>query len=99
MRRLQSNICTAANVYLQQNMLPLQMLPRILKPTTKKKVSHPEHPSLVAQLEAFTEQYGFVESFIEEAKKDRRYDDVRTLQLSLDELHAEIESIRKKLDL
>ncbi|KAI9274329.1 hypothetical protein BDA99DRAFT_235159 [Phascolomyces articulosus] len=31
-RRLQSNVCTSANMYLQQNMLPLQMLPRILKP-------------------------------------------------------------------
>ncbi|KAI8882898.1 FYVE-domain-containing protein [Backusella circina FSU 941] len=101
MRRLQSNICSAANMYLQQNMLPLQMLPRILKPSSKKKkVSvHPEHQTLVSQLEAFTEQFGFVESFIEEAKKDRRYDDVRTLQMSLDELDAEIQRIRNKLDL
>lgn len=107
MKRLQSNICYAANVYLQQNMLPLQMLPRILKssddPSKKKgkgstdpKVSA-ERIELEAQLKAYVEQYNLVEGFIRDANHDRKYDDVKTLKLSLDDLHDEIKRLKALL--
>jgi rabenosyn-5 len=100
MKRLQANICNAANMYLQQNMLPLQMLPRILKSETKKKTkgtANAERAALETQLEAYLEQYNLVEGFIKEAHSDRKYDDVKTLKASLDELHLEIKRIRTML--
>ncbi|CEP08668.1 hypothetical protein [Parasitella parasitica] len=104
MKRLQANICNAANIYLQQNMLPLQMLPRILKSekaTNKKsaggKSGTPDKPDLQAQLSTYMEQYSLVEGFIKEANADRKYDDVKTLKCSLDELHAEIVRLRQML--
>lgn len=107
MKRLQANICNAANIYLQQNMLPLQMLPRILKSenanSKKKSVANkgnnntPERIELQAQLSTYLEQYSLVEGFIKEANADRKYDDVKTLKYSLDELHAEIVRLRKLL--
>lgn len=104
MKRLQTNICNAANIYLQQNMLPLQMLPRILKSETNKKngkdskkSSSPERLELESQLQAYLEQYNLVEGFIQDANADRKYDDVKTLKVSLDELHAEIKRLRALL--
>ncbi|KAI7888083.1 uncharacterized protein EV154DRAFT_426303 [Mucor mucedo] len=101
MKRLQSNICYAANAYLQQNMLPLQMLPRILKSDKKKKdqdnSGSSERLELEAQLKAYVEQYNLVEGFIREANIDRKYDDVKTLKSSLDDLHDEIKRLKALL--
>lgn len=86
-------------------MLPLQMLPRILKSENTKNKSlakgntqnTPERIELQAQLSTYLEQYSLVEGFIKEANADRKYDDVKTLRYSLDELHAEILRLRKLL--
>lgn len=101
MRRLQGNICTAANLYLQQNMLPLQMLPRILKPEKKKQLngasSKPQKEDLRLQLEAFQEQEMLLQGYIQDAQRNRKYDDVKTLQRSLEEVRVEIERIKANL--
>lgn len=101
MKRLQFNICHAANIYLQQNMLPLQMLPRILKSEKKNNgkssSSSPQKAQLESQLQTYLEQYNLVEGFIRSANADRKYDDVKTLKMSLDELHAEIKRLRSLL--
>lgn len=91
MKRLQTNICTASNIYLQQNMLPLQMLPRILK-------DKPERKQLFNQLDTFIEQSNLIEGFICDAASEGRTDDVKTLKSSLQELQHEIDQIRSKLD-
>ncbi|CAO3589094.1 unnamed protein product [Absidia cylindrospora] len=107
MKRLQANICTAANIYLQRNMLPLQMLPRILNTTTqekKKKISnsqqqqHRRQDETALQLQTFKEQYSLVQGFILDAKKNRKYDDVKTLTISLNELQLEIDRLSQQLD-
>ncbi|KAI9025929.1 hypothetical protein CLU79DRAFT_803527 [Phycomyces nitens] len=110
MKRLQTNICTAANLYLQRNMLPLQMLPRLLKP--EKKAQSPSgkptsngSPDPTAtwkqdirmQIQAYKEQYGLVEGFIRDAQKERRIDDTKTLKTSLDELRVEIDRLQAQL--
>ncbi|KAG2229670.1 hypothetical protein INT48_008902 [Thamnidium elegans] len=100
MKRLQYNICHAANIYLQQNMLPLQMLPRILKSEKKNNAnssSSPQKAQLESQLQTYLEQYNLVEEFIRSANADRKYDDVKTLKMSLDELHTEIKRLRSLL--
>ncbi|KAI8141441.1 FYVE zinc finger-domain-containing protein [Fennellomyces sp. T-0311] len=106
-RRLQANVCTAANMYLQQNMLPLQMLPRILKPEKNgspngKPVNGNSAPSrkrsdLQVQLQTFQEQEKLVEGFIRDAQNARKFDDVKTLKMSLAELHDEISQIQSEL--
>ncbi|KAI8388681.1 FYVE zinc finger-domain-containing protein [Radiomyces spectabilis] len=106
MKRLQTNISTAANMYLQRNMLPLQMLPRILKPEKKKRRSvtgrtpteNPNIEELHAQYQAYVEQYKLVEGFIQEAKQNRKYDDAKTLKASLEELRSEIHRLRLQLE-
>lgn len=97
MKRLQSNICHAANIYLQQNMLPLQMLPRILKSSEKKQSNKKGNHQLESQLQAYLEQYSLVEGFIKDANADRKYDDVKTLKMSLDDLRDEISRLRSLL--
>ncbi|KAI9486681.1 MAG: hypothetical protein EXX96DRAFT_472463 [Benjaminiella poitrasii] len=97
LKRLQSNICYAANLYLQQNMLPLQMLPRILKSansnSANKKKDH-KRELIEEQLQTYLEQYHLIEGYIKEANADRKYDDVKTLKSSLEELHSEISRLR-----
>ncbi|CAO3634946.1 unnamed protein product [Cunninghamella blakesleeana] len=109
MKRLQTNICIAANLYLQQNMLPLQMLPRILNTNSsskdKKKVKkdssnghqQQEYDQLLSQLQIYEEQYTLVQGFILNAKKSRKYDDVKSLTLSLNELQTEIERLKQAI--
>ncbi|KAI8072387.1 FYVE zinc finger-domain-containing protein [Gongronella butleri] len=106
MKRLQANICTAASIYLQRNMLPLQMLPRILKPNKSNKRASTASASngakdddLRIQLQAFREQYAQIQSFIQDAKQNRKYDDVKSLTISLQELHDEIIHLERQFSL
>ncbi|KAI9269868.1 hypothetical protein BY458DRAFT_489974 [Sporodiniella umbellata] len=91
MKRLQTNVCIASTLYLQQNMMPLQMLPRILK-------EKPERKLLQQQLDTYLEQSNLVQGFICEAASEGRTDDINTLELSLKELQREIDQIQSKLD-
>lgn len=111
MRRLQANIHIAANHYLQRNMFPLQMLPRILNPDSKSKKGakgsgkakapspheQSEIDDLTAQLAAFDEQKSLVAGFVKEAQRQRKFDDVRTLKISLSELEREIDRLQAEL--
>ncbi|CAO3665516.1 unnamed protein product [Umbelopsis ramanniana] len=111
MRRLQANIHIAANHYLQRNMFPLQMLPRILNPDSKSKKGaktngkarapspheQAEIDDLTAQLAAFDEQKSLVAGFVKEAQRQRKFDDVRTLKISLSELEREIDRLQAEL--
>ena len=108
-RRLQANVCISVNMYLQQNMLPLQMLPRILKSEkygaggksssspTSSSSSLMKKQDLQLQLQAFQEQEKLVEGFIRDAQHARKFDDVKTLKISLTELHDEMARIRYEL--
>lgn len=111
MRRLQANIHIAANHYLQRNMFPLQMLPRILNPESKSKKGskangkaqspspqvQEEMDNVKAQLSAYEEQRALVSGFVKEAQRQRKFDDVRTLKISLSELESEIDRLRTDL--
>ncbi|KAJ2963893.1 hypothetical protein NQZ79_g1057 [Umbelopsis isabellina] len=112
MRRLQTNIHIAANHYLQRNMFPLQMLPRILNPDNKAKspnsngkaVAQSPSPKkqaeieeLQLQLSTYEEQLTLVKGFVREAQRQRKFDDVKTLKMSLNELESEVERLRNEL--
>ncbi|KAG2171763.1 hypothetical protein INT43_008143, partial [Umbelopsis isabellina] len=112
MRRLQANIHIAANHYLQRNMFPLQMLPRILNPENKDKspksngkaVAQSPSPKkqaeieeLQLQLSTYEEQLALVTGFVKDAQRQRKFDDVKTLKMSLNELESEVERLRNEL--
>ena len=133
-KRLQSNIHLAANQYLQQNMLPLSVLPKMFKKDHSQQAkdqqdgyfddddddspdailaafangrprslsmsstkSVKEEEKLRQQLAAFLEQEKNLEVFMQEATRKRKFDDLKTLKTSLDELKTEIANKRKEL--
>ncbi|KAI7870201.1 hypothetical protein BDF14DRAFT_1721459 [Spinellus fusiger] len=105
LKRLQANVGAAASMYLQRNMLPLQMLPRLLnthknpssqtspgkQTLAESKASDPQERQ--TQLHAYREQYALVEGFIQDAQQNRKYDDVKILKGSLEELRAEMDAL------
>ncbi|CAG8586556.1 171_t:CDS:10 [Cetraspora pellucida] len=95
-KRLQANIHLAATQYLQQNMLPLQNgRTRSISTSSTKSLKGEE--KIREQLEVLLEQEKLVQGYIVEATKQRKFDDVKTLKTSLDELKVEINKTRKEL--
>ncbi|KAG0203034.1 carboxypeptidase Y-deficient [Mortierella sp. GBA30] len=114
-KQLYTNLYWWATQYLQTNMFPLSVIPKVFGKDTKPKgsgslssspsasVSSPRPDSAqeneasiesLAQLAVLEEQRRLVESYIEEASRKRRFDDVKSLTMSLEELENEIACIR-----
>ncbi|KAF5386824.1 hypothetical protein D9615_001622 [Tricholomella constricta] len=101
--RVQTSIMIRASLFLQKNMFPLQSLPAPKKPApqiTKKPcpsedVGHHLDPDskMALALQPLLEQEALLESFVEEAKAQRKFEDVKTLKTNLREIRAEIEKI------
>ncbi|KIP08146.1 hypothetical protein PHLGIDRAFT_69866 [Phlebiopsis gigantea 11061_1 CR5-6] len=106
--RVQQAIVTRANIFLQKNMFPLQAMPKPQKasaapsPTSEspKAPSPPVDPdSEVAKaLQPLLEQEALLESFVEEAKAQRKFEDVQALKTSLIEIRTEIDRILAAAD-
>ncbi|KAG6903181.1 hypothetical protein C0995_002724 [Termitomyces sp. Mi166 len=103
--QVQSSIMNRANLFLQKNMFPLQSLPKPKKSTIKttsvssddgQKVD-PDSEIAVA-LQPLLEQEALLESFVEEAKAHRKFEDVKTLKTNLQEIRAEIDRIVANAD-
>lgn len=101
--RVQAAVLNRASAFLQKNMFPLQTLP---KPQKRHKTLSatssppPEVPSKVdpdsevaRALQPLLEQEALIESFVEEAKAHRKFEDVKTLKANLAEIRGEIERI------
>ncbi|KAG0347008.1 carboxypeptidase Y-deficient [Podila humilis] len=118
-KQLHTNLYWWATQYLQTNMFPLSIIPKVfgnsqgangklgISPTGSPAPStaSPRPGSVLdnngegtieqlAQLAVMEEQRQLVESYIEEATKKRRFDDVKSLKMSLDELESEMAAIR-----
>ncbi|KAI0636775.1 FYVE zinc finger-domain-containing protein [Trametes polyzona] len=103
--RIQNAVLTRANLFLQKHMFPLQALPKPKKAgtaATSPSASSPPPPeeqiidpdSEVARvLQPLLEQEALLETFVEEAKAHRKFEDVKTLKGNLREIRAEIERI------
>ncbi|OJT07861.1 Rabenosyn-5 [Trametes pubescens] len=99
--RIQNAVLTRANIFLQKHMFPLQALPK------PKKAGGATSPGAVPQedqiidpdsevarvLQPLLEQEALLETFVEEAKAHRKFEDLKTLKSSLREIRAEIERI------
>ncbi|KAF8969944.1 FYVE zinc finger-domain-containing protein [Flammula alnicola] len=105
--RVQAAIMTRANLFLQKNMFPLQSLPT-LQPGTKvsgssktngtggadeSNISVDIDAALAHTLQPLLEQESLLESFVEEAQAQRKFEDVKTLKVNLAEIRQEIERI------
>ncbi|KJA18547.1 hypothetical protein HYPSUDRAFT_45069 [Hypholoma sublateritium FD-334 SS-4] len=103
--RIQAAVMTRANLFLQKNMFPLQSLPT---PKTSSKPGKPHSStsgpdlsaitidpdsSLAHALQPLLEQETLLESFIDEAQAQRKFEDVKTLRVNLAEIRQEIERI------
>ncbi|KAI0797615.1 FYVE zinc finger-domain-containing protein [Abortiporus biennis] len=104
--RVQMAILTRANIFLQKNMFPLQALPKpqkpmTSKPTTPEAVNGPliDPDSDVAHaLQPLLEQEALLETFVDEAKAHRKFEDAKTLKANLAEIRAEIDRILVNAD-
>ncbi|THH20687.1 hypothetical protein EW146_g711 [Bondarzewia mesenterica] len=96
--RVQASILTRAGIFLQKHMFPLQSLPKPKKSTSSPASVH-EKPiidpdsQLAHVLQPLLEQEALLESFVEEAKAHRKFEDARTLKLNLQEIRAEIDKV------
>ncbi|PIL24175.1 hypothetical protein GSI_13928 [Ganoderma sinense ZZ0214-1] len=102
--RIQGAVIARANLFLQKNMFPLQSLPKPNDKNTGGSSSSPspgppedqiiDPDSEVARiLQPLLEQEALLETFVEEAKAHRKFEDVKTLKSNLREIRAEIERI------
>jgi len=96
---VQLAILSRANLFLQKNMFPLQSLPKPKLPKSTNSLSSDDGPvidpdSAVAHaLQPLLEQEALLESFVEEAKAHRKFEDAKTLKTNLHEIRAEIDKI------
>ncbi|KAF7978690.1 hypothetical protein HWV62_44947 [Athelia sp. TMB] len=100
--RVQRAILSRANLFLQKNMFPLQSLP---KPKAQKGSNSPSgadtesvqliDPDSAAAhaLQPLLEQEALLESFVEEAKAHRKFEDAKILKNNLGEIRAEIDRV------
>ncbi|KAF9127237.1 carboxypeptidase Y-deficient [Mortierella sp. 14UC] len=113
-KQLNTNLYWWATQYLQTNMFPLSVIPKVFgknrPPGTPSPSSSSPAPSIsspqpdamdneaeietLAQLAVMEDQRRLVESYIEEASRKRKFDDVKSLKMSLEELENEIAAIR-----
>ncbi|KAF9109879.1 carboxypeptidase Y-deficient [Mortierella sp. AM989] len=119
-KQLHTNLYWWATQYLQTNMFPLSVIPKVfgsggkeprqlgtsspaLSSSPAPSISSPMPESIqdneaeiesLAQLAVMEEQRRLVESYIEEASRKRKFDDVKSLKMSLEDLESEIAAIR-----
>ncbi|KAH8106780.1 FYVE-domain-containing protein [Cristinia sonorae] len=108
--RVQLAILTRANLFLQKNMFPLQAIPKPKKSTGSGKPSPssttPEpggqlvdpNSEIAHALQPLLEQEALLESFVEEAKAHRKFEDAKTLKDNLREIRAEIDRMLANAD-
>ncbi|KAF8078070.1 FYVE zinc finger-domain-containing protein [Lyophyllum atratum] len=101
--RVQVAIMTRASLFLQKNMFPLQSLPTPKKTAPQgsgtaapfNDAGHHLDPDseMALALQPLLEQEALLESFVEEAKAQRKFEDVKTLKANLREIRVEIDKI------
>jgi rabenosyn-5 len=102
-KRVQTAINTAAVHFLQTNLLPLQSIPRVLKPKSKSPlseingVSPAKEKELKEKMMVLEEQKYLVENMIQQAQKGRRMEEVKSLKENVSDLDGEIDKIKSEL--
>ncbi|KAJ7118724.1 FYVE zinc finger-domain-containing protein [Mycena epipterygia] len=105
--RVQIAVMTRANLFLQKNMFPLQSLPTPKHAAAAAAAASraaveddddgasfidPSSATAIA-LQPLLEQEALLETFVEEAKAQRKFEDAKTLRVNLGEIREEIERV------
>lgn len=101
--RVQMAVMTRANLFLQKNMFPLQSLPttkHTKAPAATASADIQDNASFIdpssttaIALQPLLEQEALLETFVEEAKAQRKFEDAKTLRVNLGEIREEIERV------
>jgi len=101
--RVQIAVLTRANLFLQKNMFPLQSLPapkRVGAAAASQSVVDRDNEDLIdpssataLALQPLLEQEALLETYVEEAKAQRKFEDAKTLRTNLGEIREEIERV------
>ncbi|GBE82073.1 predicted protein [Sparassis crispa] len=98
--RIQQAILARANLFLQKHMFPLQALPKPQKAASPQATPQDREEQVIDPdsevahvLQPLLEQEALLETFVEEAKAHRKFEDAKTLKANLREIRAEIERI------
>lgn len=110
--KVQNAISNRATLFLQRNLFPLQSLPKPKKPTHAKNSSvttlslpsnlvdmSDQDAALAHTLQPLLEQEALLESFVEEANAQRKFEDAKTLKQNLKEIRQEIDRLLNGRDL
>ncbi|KAG8814881.1 carboxypeptidase Y-deficient, partial [Serendipita sp. 401] len=103
--KVQSAISNRATLFLQRNLFPLQSLPKpkmthsknsstttLSLPTNLGDITD-QDAALAHTLQPLLEQEALLESFVEEATAQRKFEDAKTLKANLKEIRGEIERL------
>ncbi|KAF7311523.1 FYVE-type domain-containing protein [Mycena kentingensis (nom. inval.)] len=99
--RVQIAVMTRANLFLQKNMFPLQSLPTPKRANTnatpvvlddEEELIDPSSAAAM-QLQPLLEQEALLETYLEEANAQRKFEDAKSLRANLSEIRAEIERL------
>ncbi|KAJ8093103.1 carboxypeptidase Y-deficient [Marasmius tenuissimus] len=107
--RVRLAILSRANIFLQKNMFPLQSLPKRSTSTsnTPTTTPPPEPENALAfdvdsqmahVLQPLLEQEALLETFVEEATAQRKFEDAKTLRANLKEIRVEIDRVMGSSD-
>ncbi|KAG7086564.1 hypothetical protein E1B28_002511 [Marasmius oreades] len=108
--RVQMAITTRASIFLQKNMFPLQSLPKRSTSTSNTPGSTSPTPEgantlpldidsqLAHVLQPLLEQEALLETFVEEATAQRKFEDAKSLRANLKEIREEIDRVLKAAD-
>ncbi|KAI0306495.1 FYVE zinc finger-domain-containing protein, partial [Multifurca ochricompacta] len=96
--RVLAAVLARANNFLQKHMFPLQSLPKLSKSTSSQATPADDpavdpHSELAHALQPLLEQEALLESFVEEAKAHRKFEDAKILKNNLHEIRAEIDKL------
>ncbi|KAF8654211.1 hypothetical protein AX16_003737 [Volvariella volvacea WC 439] len=97
--RVQLAIMMRARLFLEKNMLPLQSLPsnrnasKQSTPVTQDSEQEDPYTDIAHILQPLLEQEALLESFVEEATAQRKFEDVKSLKSNLKEIRAEIKRL------
>uniref|UniRef100_A0A0W0F3S0 FYVE-type domain-containing protein n=1 Tax=Moniliophthora roreri TaxID=221103 RepID=A0A0W0F3S0_MONRR len=105
--RVQAAVMTRANFFLQKNMFPLQSLPKPSSRANSTSGSPSPEPSVLPidldsqvahALQPLLEQEALLETFVEEATAQRKFEDAKTLRANLKEIRQEIDRILSSIE-
>jgi len=99
-RTLQNNIAKGSVIYLQNNMITLKMLPEkndinIINEDIEKTKRIKE---ITIAMEALNDQYSMLQGYYQDALFNRKFDNAKTLEESIQDITEEMEKLKVELE-